>query len=114
MNSSATRKMSTVLITGGSRGIGLELARQLVQQPVSRISKIYITTRGPAEEADKLVASNPERLASIRCDVTQQNSIKQAAEELDKKLDGKGLDMLINNVGVRPFTRHSWHCLKLI
>lgn len=93
--------MANVLITGGGRGIGLELARQLIEQPASRIARVYITIRNKSEEARALCSTHPERLTILECrDVTDQATVRLLAIELDKKLGDKGLGILINNIGV--------------
>mgnify|MGYP005987349173 CR=1 FL=1 len=93
--------MANVFITGGGRGIGLELARQLIEQPASRIARVYITTRSKSDEAQALFFTHPDRLTILEChDVTDQATVRLLAIELDKKLGDKGLDILINNIGV--------------
>lgn len=93
--------MANVLITGGGRGIGLELARQLIDQPASRIARVFVTTRSKSDDAEALVSTHPDRLTIIECrDVTDEATVKLLAIELDKKLGDKGLDILINNIGV--------------
>lgn len=93
--------MLNVLITGGGRGIGLELARQLNQKPATEIAKILVTTRAePSKELQELMSVAGNRIIHILCDVNVQESVNQMAVDVDAKLDGEGLDMLINNVGV--------------
>lgn len=92
--------MSHIAITGGGRGIGLELARQLEQLPTSRVAKVFVTTRGPSDELDKLIAKSAGRIVNIGCEVTDDASVEKAAAEIEAQLGGKGLDMLVNNVGV--------------
>ena len=41
-----------------------------------------------------------DRVVVVKLDVTNEASIKQAAAEVEAKLEGKGLDVLINNAGV--------------
>ncbi|KAF5135182.1 C-factor [Metarhizium anisopliae] len=96
--------MSTVLVTGGGRGIGLELVRQLVQLPESRISLVLVTTRGPSQPLDELISSSAGRIVQVQCEITDDNSVKQAAAVIEAKLAGKGLDILINNVGIMSYT----------
>ena len=44
------------------------------------------------------------RVVLIEADVTDEASIKKAVGEVKGKLAGKGLDVLINNVGMMGFT----------
>ncbi|EQK99434.1 hypothetical protein G6O67_008621 [Ophiocordyceps sinensis] len=96
--------MSHIAITGGGRGIGLELARQLEQLPTSRVAKVFVTTRGPSDELDKLIAKSAGRIVNIGCEVTDDASVEKAAAEIEAQLGGKGLDMLVNNVGTGVWT----------
>lgn len=90
---SATSEMGTVLVTGANRGIGLELARQYLADGWQVIG----TARRPdaATELSKLGAQ------VMQLDVTDQVSVERLAEELD----GKSIDMLINNAGILPMAR---------
>jgi NAD(P)-dependent dehydrogenase (short-subunit alcohol dehydrogenase family) len=78
--------MSTFLVTGANRGIGLELARQLQ----ARGETVIATTRGPSPELDALGV----RVETL--DVTDADSIAALAS----RLDGVQLDVLIHNSGV--------------
>ena len=83
-------KGSTVLITGANRGLGLEFARQYAADDWTVIG----TARSP-DRADELKALGVEVL---QLDVTDQASI----DALVASLDGRGIDMLINNAGIFP------------
>lgn len=82
----------TVLITGSSRGIGFELARQYS----ARGYQVIATARNPAK-ATNLVAlaaqSKTVRLESL--DVVDPASVAALAE----RLKGQPIDILINNAG---------------
>lgn len=79
--------MSTFLVTGANRGIGLEFCRQLVE----RGDEVIATARQPAPE---LVALGVRVLAGI--DVASEESVAELARELE----GVSLDVLINNAGI--------------
>lgn len=85
-----------VLVTGGSRGLGLVLARHLVR----RGAKLAICARDGAElerARQELAASGAEVLA-MACDVS---SAAQASSLIDQTLHRFGhLDVLINNAGI--------------
>ncbi|KAH7929995.1 NAD(P)-binding protein [Leucogyrophana mollusca] len=92
---------STWLVTGASRGIGLELVRQLLASP-DRI--VFATCRTP-HSADGLHAladalETRGTLHIVQMDVTDEASIASAQEEVEDILGGMGLDFLINNAGV--------------
>ena len=93
--------MSTYLVTGASRGIGLELTKQLSQLDQSRVSKVLALTRGqPSKELSQIAAVAPGKVVNIPCDVTVQKSISEALETAQSELGSGGLDVLVNNAGV--------------
>lgn len=96
--------MATVLVTGSSRGLGLAFVRELASRPASSISKIFATARGDSAALDQLAREFPDRVVLAKLDVTSQESIKKAAAEVESKLEGKGLDILINNAGVCQYS----------
>jgi NAD(P)-dependent dehydrogenase (short-subunit alcohol dehydrogenase family) len=83
-----------------SRGIGLQLVRQLI--PSS--SNIIIASCRDPTTADDLNAlkshSNAGNLHIIQLDVTDEQSIKAAAKSASEILGDKGLDYLVNNAGI--------------
>lgn len=83
----------TVLITGSSRGIGLELARQYAV----RGWQVIATARDPGDAAS-LAAIRSERpnLVIEQLDVTDHAGI----DALAAKYRGKPIDVLINNAGI--------------
>ena len=83
------------LVTGGSRGLGLVLARELTE----RGARVAICARDEAELAracNELELAGTEVLALV-CDVTDRD---QVDEMLDQVRDGLGpVDLLVNNAG---------------
>lgn len=83
--------METVLITGASRGIGLELTRQFLALGYDVIS----TYRGqPSTQLKSLLVNSSLTLHEL--EVTDETSIANLAS----KLSNVQLDILINNAGV--------------
>ncbi len=80
----------TVLVTGANRGLGLEFARQLCAAGATVIG----TARRP-EAATELAATGAEVLP---LDVTDPRSVQALADALD----GRSLDVLLNNAGIFP------------
>lgn len=80
--------MPTSLVTGASRGIGLELCRQLH----ARGHRVIATCREPSPELRAL--TDVRRIESL--DVTAP----EAAERLAKELAGEKLDLVVHNAGV--------------
>lgn len=92
--------MASYLITGASRGFGLALTRQLASLPAPEVSKIFATARGNTPDLEELAKQSPDRIVVLKLDVTDQESIKQAAVNVEATLKGEGLDVLINNAGI--------------
>lgn len=85
-------KGKRVLITGGSIGIGLELAKRLLAEG----ARVMVCARNlPALEKAK---SENTELEIAQCDITNQEQVLQLLSKT-KELFG-GVDMLINNAAV--------------
>ena len=82
----------TVLITGASRGIGLAIARHLLQAP--RSSQVVVTSRS-AEPLEKLRAEFPEQVAVVAGDATDPAIAAKAVSTAVEKFGG--LDGLVIN-----------------
>jgi short-subunit dehydrogenase len=86
----------TVLITGGSRGLGLALAREMAW----RGARVAICGRDPAslERARASLARAGAEVIAVPCDVTDRNSVEALVQEVHRSLGP--IDVLINNAGV--------------
>ncbi|XP_064242980.1 C-signal-like isoform X1 [Passer domesticus] len=92
----------TVLLTGSNRGIGLELVKQLLGSPRPP-AWIFATCRDPegprAQELRDLASKHPN-LVLVKLDVENPSAITEAAKVVEGKLNGMGLNLLINNAGI--------------
>lgn len=79
--------MATVLVTGGNRGIGLELCRQYH----ARGDKVIAASRHASDELNAIGARVIEGI-----DVTDDESVRGLAEALE----GQTIDILLNNAGI--------------
>ncbi|XP_068117496.1 C-signal-like [Hyperolius riggenbachi] len=91
-----------ILITGCNRGIGLELVRQLLEQP-NPPKQIFATCRNPDspqnQELNDLAAKN-QNIVLIKLEVTDAKSLEEATTQVEKHLNGAGLNLLISNAGI--------------
>ena len=95
--------MSTYAITGANRGIGLELVKQLAGQSGEKVHKIFALSRGQtSDRLGQLISAQRGRVVHVSCEVTNEESIQIAVKNVQSQTEGKGLDVLINNVGVSP------------
>ena len=81
--------MTTIMITGASRGLGLEFARQFYNEEC----RVIATCRNP-KNANELNVIGDIDVHSL--DVTDNKSVANLAD----KLRGENIDILINNAGV--------------
>jgi len=94
--------MATYLITGASRGLGLGLAALLASNP--DVSKVFATARSESDGIKALAAETKGKVEFVPLDVVSQDSAKKAAAQVEQSLGGKGLDVLVNNAGLMPYT----------
>ena len=93
--------MASYAITGATGGIGFELVRQLVELPSSQVGKVFAISRGKSSESlSEILSKNPGRVFSINATLDDNASVQAAATEVESKLGGQGLDVLINNAGI--------------
>lgn len=84
----------TVLITGGSRGLGLAMAHAFAREGC----RIAICARDRAElEAARSHLGLGDALLTLECDVTDQAQVAAAVERANASLGG--IDVLVNNAG---------------
>jgi len=100
-------KDKTVLITGGSRGIGLMIAKTFVQNG----AKVYISSRNAevCQAVEKELAAIGDCVA-IPADLSSKEGREKLVAALNKQIDS--LDVLINNAGANwsaPFKEYPEH-----
>ena len=87
----------TILVTGGSRGIGRGICKAFAQ-PGSRIYFNYASAADAAVETEKLVADAGSKATGMRVNVASE---KEVAEFVGRALDETGrIDVLVNNAGI--------------
>ncbi len=86
--------MSTVLITSANRGLGFEFTRQYLADSW----RVVAACRRPAaaEALHDLAKDAGEALKIVSMDVTDLQSVRDAA----RQLDGVALDLIINSAGI--------------
>ncbi len=88
--------MSIALVTGGNRGIGLEVCRQLAQKGYTVILGSRDAAKG--KEAAKRLQDEGLNVTAKQLDVTDESTLQEIYEWLEKEY--KRLDVLVNNVGI--------------
>jgi len=86
----------TVLITGGSRGLGLALAEEFARAGV----KIAICARDEQElmRARQRLEQMGVEVCAVVCDVSDHEQVQRLIDSVQQQLGG--IDILVNNAGV--------------
>ena len=102
----------TVVITGGSRGIGAETARRMAAAG----ARVVINYHGSEAAADAVVRECGERAVAIRADVADPAEVKRLIDDVVARFGT--IDVLVNNAAVfeyNPFDgddyeawQHGW------
>lgn len=87
----------TAFVTGASRGLGLELTKQLLEAG----DKVFAACRGPAAASELLELREPHRgrLDIIELDVVREDSVREAAARILGRVPK--IDLLLNVAGTR-------------
>lgn len=85
----------TALVTGGSRGLGLVLARELIREG----ARVAICARNE-EDLDRAfddLARRGGHVLAVPCDITDRHQVERMVAEVHNRLGP--IDLLINNAG---------------
>jgi short-subunit dehydrogenase len=88
----------TALVTGGSRGLGLILARELVAQGAN----VAVCARDAGEleraQSDLCSVRQDARVLPLVCDLTQRQEVELMVRSVQRQFSS--IDVLINNAGI--------------
>ena len=88
----------SVVITGGSRGLGLVLARQWAAEG-ARLTLVARDDGELAKAAEDIRARHPSaQVTTVVADVTRQEDAERAVAKAVARYDG--IDVLVNNAGI--------------
>ncbi len=85
-------------VTGGTSGIGLEIARALVARGI----RVAVTGR---DQTKLDSAANTLGVLALQCDMSREREVKDTYARIESELGP--LDILVNNAGISPFTKFS-------
>jgi NAD(P)-dependent dehydrogenase (short-subunit alcohol dehydrogenase family) len=86
--------MKSIVITGVSTGIGYGAAKEFLRHGY----RVFGSVR-KGEDAERLAAEFGPHFVPLVFDVTDQEAVRGAAEEVGEALRGSGLSGLVNNAG---------------
>ncbi len=87
------------VITGGSRGIGLGIAKELLKEDFT----VILTSRNESEEVTELKAKYMGKVYFVSCDISKEEDIDNLVSFVEEKFGT--IDLLVNNAGVAPKER---------
>ncbi|KAL4976605.1 hydroxyacyl dehydrogenase [Aspergillus desertorum] len=96
--------MPNVLVTGSSRGLGLELVKQLASHSFTKGSLIIAAGRKCSPELHEVVSSAKGAVVFVTLDVTNEETVAQSAETVALALGDRSMDLLTNCAGVHGET----------
>lgn len=86
----------SIVITGGSRGLGLVLARQLSEEG-ARLA-LFARDSDELEDAKNELRANDAEVMTLVCDVRDRSQLEASLERVIRRYGD--IDILINNAGV--------------
>jgi NAD(P)-dependent dehydrogenase (short-subunit alcohol dehydrogenase family) len=89
--------MTTTLITGANKGLGLQTARQLIAAGHT----VYVGSRDAERGREAVASLGSPNARLVQVDVTDDASVEAAAKSVEAQ---GGLDVLVNNAGIEART----------
>src|SRR5688572_28636179 len=91
---------SVVLVSGASRGLGLAMVTDLLEQGI----KVAAFARTVTPELDALTAAYPDTFLAGSVDITDQDACKAFVKQVEEKLGT--IDGLVNNAAIGQDSLH--------
>ncbi|SFR64234.1 SDR family NAD(P)-dependent oxidoreductase [Halogeometricum limi] len=90
---------TTAFVTGASQGIGREIAVTLAREGAN----VALAARSDGIEETAAQIDDPERVLTVRCDVTDEGSVEDAVGATVDRFGG--VDCVVNNAGIAGPTK---------
>jgi len=95
-----TLKGKVSLVTGGSKGIGAGIARELAERGAA-VAVNFVKDQAAAEKIVGEIVAEGGKAIAVQCNVAEAQSAKILAETVAKQLGP--IDILVNNAGIYEF-----------
>lgn len=92
-------KGKVAVVTGGGRGIGLQIARAYAEAGAD-VAIIYRTTEDAVERAKEIQTANGTRVTAYRSDVSSREKIAATMNQICEEFGRGRLDIVVANAGV--------------
>src|ERR1700720_4726549 len=89
------------VVTGASRGIGAEIARELAAAGAAVVVN-YATSRDAADKVVADIVGSGGKAAAIQGDVAKASDVERLFAEANRTFGP--IDILVNNAGIYEFT----------
>ena len=98
--------MKVVVITGGARGFGLEMAKEFRKNNYNVV--IINVNKDALYDAETELAKikSKKEVISLVCDITNEKDVKNVIDTIDTKFNR--IDIWINNAGVNQSDNYVW------
>ena len=106
-------KGKTAIVTGGARGIGVEIVRGLAEAGAD-VAVIYSTSSGAHDIAANIAQETNQRVEAFQSDVTSRTKIANTINDITEGFANRSLDIVVANAGVctncpnLEFDEESW------
>jgi sorbose reductase len=100
-------------VTGGARGIGVEIVRGLAEAGAD-VALIYSTSTDAPEIAAQIASATGVRVQAFQCDVSKRDNAAAVISQIAAEFGGGRLDVMVANAGVcanipnLEYTEETW------
>ncbi|KAI2634037.1 oxidoreductase [Xylaria nigripes] len=100
-------------VTGGARGIGVEIVRGLAEAGAD-VALMYTSSKDAHETAAKIAQDTGSRVSAFQCDVSNRDNTKTVINHIAKNFGNGQLDIVVANAGVcadipsLDYTEETW------
>ncbi|KAH7165239.1 hypothetical protein EDB81DRAFT_249118 [Dactylonectria macrodidyma] len=112
-------KGKVAIVTGGSRGIGLQVVTGLAEAGAN-VAFIYKTSIDTDKTADKISKKTGARIAAYQCDVTDRQRLERTVNRIFQEFGNGRLDIMVANAGVcqnvpsLEYTESTWQYMNSV